>query len=123
MSRTFWVAIGAIGGVYAYRRGQRAVDNARERGLVGNVHVAAETVGSVAAGAGRLVALAGGQSADPVVVNYRPTAELPSKVRVTPVRRTPLRKQRVKTPATAMRLDALDRQAVIDIRELQRAVG
>lgn len=123
MSRTFWVAVGAVGGIYAYRRGQRAVADARTRGFVGNVQVAAETAASVGQGVGRLAALAGGQPAEPVVVDYRSVAELPERVQVTPVRRTPLRKARVRTPATAMRLDALDPNAVVDVRDLQRATG
>jgi hypothetical protein len=57
MSRTFWVVVGAAGGIYAYRRGQRAVTDAKERGFVGNVQVATDTVASVAQGASKLVSL------------------------------------------------------------------
>jgi hypothetical protein len=90
---------------------------------VGNVQVAAETAASVAQGTSRLVALASGKGAEPVVVDYPSAAELPSRVQVTPVRRTPIRPNRVKAPATAMRLDALNKDAIIDLRELQRATG
>lgn len=123
VSRTFWVAVGAIGGIYAYRRGQRALDDARERGLVGNVQVAAEAAASVAQGTSRLMALANGKSAAPIVVDYPSAAAVSQRVQVTPVRRTPIRANRLSTPATAMKLDALDRNSVIDLRELQRATG
>jgi hypothetical protein len=64
MSRIVWVGVGAIGGVIAYRRGQRALNDARERGLVGNVQHAALTISSVANGANKLIALAGAASAN-----------------------------------------------------------
>ncbi len=51
MSRMVWVAVGAAGGIFAYKRVTKAVEDARERGLVGNVNAAATTasafVGSV----------------------------------------------------------------------------
>jgi len=116
MSRTFWVAVGAVGGIYAYRRGQRAVTDAKERGFVGNVQAATDTVTSVAQGASKLVSIASGQPR-PVVVEYESLSQLPSSVRVTPVRRTSLAKQRFSVPTTAMRLDALRSAPVIDVRE------
>jgi hypothetical protein len=116
MSRTFWVVVGAAGGIYAYRRGQRAVTDAKERGFVGNVQVATDTVASVAQGASKLVSLASGQHR-PVVVEYEYLSQLPSNVRVTPVRRTSWTKQRVSVPSTAMRLDALRSAPPVDVRE------
>lgn len=59
MSRVVWIGVGAIGGVVAYRRGQRAVNAARERGLIGNVQHAALTASQVANGAGKLLSFAG----------------------------------------------------------------
>ena len=41
MARTFWIAVGAAGGIYAYRKSVRAAADARERGLVGNINAAA----------------------------------------------------------------------------------
>lgn len=41
MSRLFWVAVGAAGGILAYRRGERLVAEARERGLVATAQQAA----------------------------------------------------------------------------------
>ena len=34
MRRMFWVAVGAAGGIYAYKRGERFVEVSRERGVV-----------------------------------------------------------------------------------------
>lgn len=59
MSRVVWIGVGAIGGVVAYRRGQRAVNAARERGLIGNVQHAALAASQVANGAGKLLSFAG----------------------------------------------------------------
>ena len=85
MSRVIWVAVGAAGGIYAYRRGQRALDEAKARGFVGNVQVAAGTAASVAQSVSKVAALAAGQPATPVVVDYASAAELPADVQVTPV--------------------------------------
>ena len=119
MSRTFWVAVGAVGGIYAYRRGQRALDNAKERGFVGNVQVAAEAAASVSGGVARLVALATTPN-NAVVVEYDSMAELPSDVQVTPMRRTELTRRRPNVPATAVRFEALDQAAIVDVREVRR---
>jgi hypothetical protein len=59
--RLFWVAVGAAGGIWAYRRGGEALDNARERGVVGNIAVATATVGKVAGTATRVIAVAAEQ--------------------------------------------------------------
>ena len=34
MRRMFWVAVGAAGGIYAYKRGQQFAEESRERGVV-----------------------------------------------------------------------------------------
>ena len=34
MSRLFWIAVGAAGGIWVYRRGQQVAADARERGVV-----------------------------------------------------------------------------------------
>lgn len=43
MSRIFWTSVGAVGGIYAYRRTtqawDRAKERAKERGLVGSAQV------------------------------------------------------------------------------------
>lgn len=48
MSRTFWVMVGAVGGVLAYRRGMRAVARARELGPIGTAQVAAQATSTLA---------------------------------------------------------------------------
>ncbi len=58
MSRTFWVVVGAVGGVFAYRRGTSAVHRAKELGPLGSAQVAAQATsrlaGRTANGLGRL---------------------------------------------------------------------
>lgn len=56
MSRLVWVALGAAGGVYAYRRGQRLLDEARERGIVGSVQAATGSATNLAVAARGLMA-------------------------------------------------------------------
>ena len=59
MSRLVWVALGAAGGVYAYRRGQRLLEEARERGVVGSVQAATGSATNLAVAARGLVAGSG----------------------------------------------------------------
>lgn len=59
MRRLFWVSVGAAAGYYAAKKGTVAVEDARARGLVGNVTLAAETATKLAAGTARAVASAG----------------------------------------------------------------
>ncbi|HEY7858890.1 MAG TPA: hypothetical protein VIC82_10370 [Candidatus Nanopelagicales bacterium] len=61
MRRLFWVAVGAAGGIWAYRRGGEALDNARERGVIGNIALATATAGKVAGTATRVIAVAAEQ--------------------------------------------------------------
>lgn len=121
MSRTFWVAVGAVGGVYAYRRGQRAAAEARARGLVGNVQAAAGAAASIANGTSKLVALAGqnngyGQAQD---AQFDPAKE---RIQVMPVRRTPLSRHEKRAPSTAMKLEALNPESVVDVRNISSRV-
>lgn len=53
MKRLFWLGVGAAAGYYAARRGEEVVERARERGVVGNVTLAASTATKVAATASR----------------------------------------------------------------------
>ncbi len=89
-SRVFWVAVGAVGGVYAYRKGQRLVADARERGLVGNVAAAAGTV-----------------------------SRLAGAIEVVPVRQVSVDRRLSGVPATAMRFEALPADSVVDLREIR----
>ena len=58
MSRTFWMVVGAVGGVVAYRKGTQAAARAKELGPLGSAQVAAQTTsklaGRTANGLGRL---------------------------------------------------------------------
>ena len=121
MSRTFWVTVGAVGGIVVYRKGQRALDDARERGLIGNIQIAASTAASVAQGTSRLVGLAAqpGGYDDPSEAQAEAQADrMLRSVQVTPVRRTSLNRRNQRVPATAMRFDALNPEAIIDVREV-----
>lgn len=115
MSRGFWVVVGAAGGIYAYRRGTRAVDTARERGLVGNVQAAAGTASALAGGASRLLALASPDNELPVL-NPAPSPE-PGRVRVSSARRTASRRQELTITSSAQHFPAIDSDIVVDVRD------
>ena len=55
MRRTVWIALGATAGVIAYRRGQRLLEEAKARGVVGSVQAATFSATSVAASARSLL--------------------------------------------------------------------
>ncbi|CAB4899395.1 unannotated protein [freshwater metagenome] len=66
MGKLVWVAIGAAGGIYAYRRAQRAAETVRERDLVENLQAAGERATSIASSIRALTAL---------LPNARPAAQ------------------------------------------------
>ena len=47
MSRLLWAGLGAAGGIYVYRRGTQAWEEAKERGFAGNASVLAATASSM----------------------------------------------------------------------------
>lgn len=47
MSRMVWLAVGAAGGIVAYKKAVRVIEDARGRTLVGNVNAAATTASAV----------------------------------------------------------------------------
>ncbi len=47
MSRLVWMGVGAAGGIYVYRHGQRVLDRARERGVAGNTAAITRTVADI----------------------------------------------------------------------------
>ena len=53
MRRMFWLGVGAAAGYYAARKGSVLVEEARERGVVGNVTLVAATAGKAATAASR----------------------------------------------------------------------
>lgn len=46
MSRVIWLAVGAVGGIVLYRKGQSILDEAREQGVISS----AQKAGAAAAG-------------------------------------------------------------------------
>ena len=58
MSRTFWLLVGAVGGVVVYRKGTQTANRAKELGPLGSAQVAASATGRLAGrtatGLGRL---------------------------------------------------------------------
>ena len=63
MRRTMWVALGATAGVIAYRRGQKLLEEARAKGVVGSVQAATISATTVAASARSLLGTVAGQAA------------------------------------------------------------
>lgn len=63
MRRTVWIALGATAGVIAYRRGQRLLEEAKARGVVGSVQAATFSATSVAASARSLLESVSGSGA------------------------------------------------------------
>jgi hypothetical protein len=57
--RMFWLSLGAAAGYYAARKGQVVVDEARERGLVGNLTLAAATAARVTTSVSRATVAVG----------------------------------------------------------------
>lgn len=55
MGRMIWVALGAAGGIVAYRKGQQVVEEARRRGVVGSLQAASGSAAGVAQGTRSLV--------------------------------------------------------------------
>lgn len=73
MRRTVWVALGATAGVIAYRRGQRLLEEARAKGVVGSVQAATLSASTVAASARSLLeSVSGAAPAQPVPVRSAP---------------------------------------------------
>ena len=61
MRRTVWIALGATAGVIAYRRGQKLLEEARAKGVVGSVQAATVSASTVAASARSLLGSVAGQ--------------------------------------------------------------
>jgi hypothetical protein len=60
--RLFWFSAGAAAGYYVARRGERFVVDARERGLVGNVSLAADAATRLAHSASQAAVTLGERS-------------------------------------------------------------
>ena len=64
MRRTVWVALGATAGVIAYRRGQKLLEEARAKGVVGSVQAATISASSLAASARSILGTVAAPSVD-----------------------------------------------------------
>ena len=56
MRRIAWIALGAVGGILAYRSGQRFIADARERGIAASAQQAGASAWATAQAAAGLVA-------------------------------------------------------------------
>jgi len=72
MRRTVWIALGATAGVIAYRRGQKLLEEARARGVVGSVQAATLSASSVAASARSLLGTVAGPPSEAPAVRSAP---------------------------------------------------
>lgn len=88
MKRLFWMGVGAAAGYYAARRGEEAVERARERGVVGNVTLAATTASKVAATASR-TAVTLGEKARALAAEPAGSDTDTNTATVTPIRPAP----------------------------------
>ncbi|MCB0914931.1 MAG: hypothetical protein H6525_06295 [Actinobacteria bacterium] len=65
MARMVWVAIGAAGGIYAYKKVSKVVEDARGRTLVGNVNAATASANSFVERTKHFVAAVGAPTSPP----------------------------------------------------------
>lgn len=80
MSRIVWMGVGAAGGIYLYRRGNRTWDEAKERGLAGNAAVLASSASTMLNHAKR--ALAEAQDAKDIEIAEDRMLDMPTRVPV-----------------------------------------
>ncbi len=73
MRRTVWIALGATAGVIAYRRGQKLLEEAKSKGVVGSVQAATLSASTVAASARSLLeGVSGSAASQPAPVRSAP---------------------------------------------------
>ena len=73
MRRTVWIALGATAGVIAYRRGQKLLEEAKSKGVVGSVQAATLSASTVAASARSLLeGVSGSAAPQPAPVRSAP---------------------------------------------------
>lgn len=112
MSRTFWVAVGATGGIIAYRRGNAAVERAKERTKTENLRAAARAVSTGARRTAHVAAFVAGERRDPRVVE--------ASVQRISVEQAPLRT----VPSGARVMSPAADRVVVDLREpKEKATG
>ena len=55
MGRMVWIALGAAGGIVAYRKGQELLEDARSRGVIGSLRAASGSAAGLAEGTRSIV--------------------------------------------------------------------
>lgn len=123
MGRMVWMTVGAVGGVLAYRKGQRMAVDARERGFVGNVQAVAGATVKVVNGTAKVVTLVGGQPAiKPLTLAELTQDADQARYDVPTVRRTSNRARKKPAPVTAIRFKGYAKAPrVVDVRDEQVA--
>lgn len=76
MGRMLWIAVGAAGGIVAYRKGQELIEEARARGVVGSLQAASGSAAGLADGTRSLVQRA--LTPNPLTQDEVPAAARPS---------------------------------------------
>lgn len=114
-----WMTVGAVGGVIAYRKGQRMAVNARERGFVGNMQAVAGATVSVANGAAKIATLVGQPPVKPLTLAELSQDGRSASIAVPAIRRSSVGTSRKKSaPVTAIRFKAHPQaDRTIDVRE------
>lgn len=117
MGRMVWMTVGAVGGVIAYRRGQRMAVDARERGFVGNMQAVAGATVSVANGAAKIATLVGQPPVKPLTLAEISQDGEQARYEVPAIRRSVNRARKKPAPVTAIRFKAHSKdQHVVDVR-------
>lgn len=126
MGRMVWMTVGAVGGIVAYRKGQRMAVDARERGFVGNLQAVAGATVSVANGAAKVATLVGQPPVKPLTVAELTQDSAQARIEVPTIRRSSKRLRKKPVPVTAIKFKAHSQAAnaqgphterVVDVRE------
>lgn len=116
MSRVVWVAVGAVGGVIAYRKGQRVADSARERSFLGNIQAVAGATATFANGTAKVASIIGQPVVKPLTRAEITQDSRQDSIQITPIRRTTFRSKNP-APVTAMTFKGHKGPRVVDVRE------
>lgn len=113
-----WMTVGAVGGVIAYRKGQRMAVDARQRGFVGNLQAVAGATVSVANGAAKVATLVGQPPVKPLTLAELTQDGQTARYEVPSVRRVSNRPRKKPAPVTAIRFKGYSRAPrVVDVRD------
>ena len=118
MGRMVWMTVGAVGGVVAYRKGQRMAVDARERGFVGNMQAFAGASVRVANGTAKLATLVGQPPVKPLTLAELTQDGSQAAYQVPAIRRSSMKSRKKPAPVTAIRFKAHSQaDRVVDVRE------